>query len=183
VQSELFNGGEGVELPLSRRGVPAGTVEIVMEGSCAQLRATMKDPGDGLYRAVLTGALGELPVGVMAPEGGGLVARRRVYRRDVQALGELRGAEARCFRRFGECWRLTKDGGGLLSEKELSCRLEQEGEVWYRREGEVLHIAIPWRDGAPFPLETLFCLARVERVQGERCVLYRFDEKRGPLLP
>ena len=31
--------------------------------------------------------------------------------------------------------------------------------------------------GAPFPLEALFCLGRVEQVEGTRCVVYAFREE------
>ena len=47
------------------------------------------------------------------------------------------------------------------------------------RERETL-LALPYDEEAPFPLPELFCLARVERVRGRRCVIYRLDEKKSP---
>ena len=45
------------------------------------------------------------------------------------------------------------------------------------REGELLLLALPLEPGAPFPLEALFCLGRVEQVEGTRCVVYAFREE------
>ena len=42
---------------------------------------------------------------------------------------------------------------------------------------ELLLRALPLEPGAPFPLEALFCLGRVEQVEGTRCVVYAFREE------
>ena len=41
----------------------------------------------------------------------------------------------------------------------------------------LLLLALPLEPGAPFPLEALFCLGRVEQVEGTRCVVYAFREE------
>ena len=43
-------------------------------------------------------------------------------------------------------------------------------------------LALPAEAGRPFPLECLFCLGRLERVEGEVCVVYAFQEEE-PVLP
>ena len=43
-------------------------------------------------------------------------------------------------------------------------------------------LALPAEEGRPFPLECLFCLGRLERVEGQRCVVYAFREEE-PVLP
>ena len=45
------------------------------------------------------------------------------------------------------------------------------------REGMVLLVALPLEEGRPFPLEALFCLGRMECVEGRRCVVYAFREE------
>jgi len=172
-----------VELPLSRRGVPAGTVEIVMEGSCAQLRATMKDPGDGLYRAVLVGEKGERLLGVMEPSQGELTLCRRIYDRDIRALGALKRGEARRSIAFSpqQRWQAVEDPARLFGDPFWQQRLKDCGKSWFRREGELLYLALPLEGGKPFPLVTLFCLARREDIAGQCCVRYAFDENEQPV--
>ena len=46
----------------------------------------------------------------------------------------------------------------------------------------LLLLALPAEEGRPFPLECLFCLGRLERVEGQRCVVYAFQEEE-PVLP
>ena len=40
-----------------------------------------------------------------------------------------------------------------------------------------LLLALPLEEGRPFPLEALFCLGRIQRVEGRRCVIYAFREE------
>ena len=138
----------------------------------------MEDPGDGLYRAALRGERGELMLGVLAPEGGMLTLRRMVYTRDVAALGRLVEGEARQsfpFRPAG--WRETRCPAQLFHSRFLIDRLRPAGRGWWRREGSVLLLALPLEEGKPFPLEALFCLGRIQRVEGSRCVVYAFREE------
>ena len=142
-------------------------------------------PGDGLYRAFLTGEGGELALGVLAPEEGRLTVRRRLYHRDVAPLGKLLRGEARRSFRFQEtglCWRETACPAQLFRGRFLRERLQNRGRAWWRREGTVLLLALPLEEGKPFPLEALFCLGRIEEIEGRRCVVYAFREEE-PVLP
>lgn len=144
----------------------------------------MADPGDGLYRAFLVGERGELPLGVMEPSGGRLSVCRRLYARDIAALGRLEQGEARLSFRFQEAlWQETGMPGRLMAAPELRKRLEKIPRAWHRREGERLLLALPLERGKPFPLETLFCLARVTTVEGRLCAVYAFDGKGRPVSP
>ena len=158
-------------------GEAAGEVALCPEGARTVIRASMEDPGDGLYRAWLVGERGELALGVMEPGGGRLTACRRVYRRDVEALGQLRRGEARCSLRFGgeTPWRETERPAGLFRSGFFQSRLGRFGRAWHRREGERLELALPLEKGGPFPLEALFCLGRLEKVEGRLCVVYAFQ--------
>ena len=71
-----------------------------------------------------------------------------------------------------DVWRALPEGP-LFRCARLDCALICE------RERETL-LALPYDEEAPFPLPELFCLARVERVRGRRCVIYRLDEKKSP---
>lgn len=165
------------------RGTCQGEIALRTEGNRTEVRAVMEDPGDGLYRAALCGGSGELLLGVLAPENAVLALRRKLYSRDVAALGPLLRGEARCSFQFQKsAWQETNCPAELLEESFLRQRLEQIDFAWWRREGELLYLALPLAEGRPFPLETLFCLARPEQVGGRPCAVYAF---RGgePVLP
>ena len=185
VQSESFWGGRRMErVKLYCRGACRGEITLAPDGARTEIRAAMEDPGDGLYRAVLVGQEGELLLGVMEPAGKGLQLCRRPYHRDVRHVGELLRGEARCSFLFGDtaCWHETGDPAQLFRGAFLQSRLRAVGRAWWRREGGLLLLAIPLEQGRGFPLESLFCLARIERVKGSRCVVYAFDEQEKPVL-
>ncbi len=153
-----------------------GEIALCPQGSRVEVRAVMEDPGDGLYRAVLCGGNGELPVGVLAPENGVLEARRLLYRRDLEGLGEPLRGEARCSFHFqAACWRETRCPAELFQSEFWGSRLEPQELGWWRREGDRLYLALPLAEDRPFPLETLFCLARVESVEGRTCAVFMFQ--------
>ena len=170
-------------LPLYCQDQRRGEVTLSLwgpNGARTEIRTSMDDPGDGLYRAFLLGERGELALGVLAPEDGRLTVCRRLYNRDGAALGKLLRGEARRSFRFEEtglCWRETCCPAQLFHSRFLIDRLRSAGRGWWRREGSVLLLALPLEEGKPFPLEALFCLGRIQRVEGSRCVVYAFREE------
>lgn len=169
-------------LPLYCQGERRGEVTLTLwgtNGARTEITAAMDDPGDGLYRAFLLGERGELPLGVLVPDGGRLTVCRRLYNRDVTALGRIHRGEARRSFRFednGSSWRETCCPAQLFQSRFLQERLRSQGCSWWRREGSLLLLALPLEADRPFPLETLFCLGRIERVEGRQCVVYAFRE-------
>ena len=174
-------------LPLTGPNGERGELTVCPQGVRTELRACLDDPGDGLYRAFLLGEHGELALGVLAPEGGRLALCRKLYSRDVAALGPLLRGEVRRSFRFQDaprtvqaessCWRETCCPAQLFQSLFLQSRLRPIGRAWWRREGVLLTLALPLEDGRPFPLEALFCLGRVQCVEGVRCVVYTFREE------
>ena len=174
-------------LPLTSQGGARGEVTVCPQGARTELRASLDDPGDGLYRAYLLGERGELALGVLPPEGGRLALCRRLYSRDVAALGPLLRGEARRSFRFQDTpqaappvqssWHETRCPAQLFQSRFLQNRLRPIGRAWWRREGVLLRLALPLEEGRPFPLEALFCLGRVQCVEGVRCVVYTFREE------
>ena len=164
-------------------GEQRGEVSLQPEGNRVRIRSAMTDPGDGLYRAALSGPGGQTLLGVMEPAGGELVVCRRLYARDVSALGTPLRGEAWCSFRFQDAgWRETDCPARLFRDRFLQNRLRSVGRAWWRREGDLLLLALPLEDGEPFPLEALFCLARIGQVEGRRCAIYAFKEEE-PVLP
>ena len=70
--------------------------------------------------------------------------------------------------------------GSFFRSARLDCALSLLSGAMVREEKRGKLLALPYSESAPFPLPELFCLARVERVRGRRCVIYRLDEKKSP---
>lgn len=176
-------------LPLYCQGEQRGEVTTALwgvNGARVEIHAAMDDPGDGLYRAYLIGEQGEYPLGVLAPEGGRLRVCRRVYHRELAALGTPIRGEARrsfLFENRGDGWRETRCPAQLFQDTFLAERLRSYGRGWWRRDRDVLLLALPLEKGKPFPLELLFCLGKVRCVEGVRCVVYGFREEEPVLWP
>ena len=80
-----------------------------------------------------------------------------------------------------DVWRALPEGP-LFRSARLDCALTRlSGALVCERERETL-LALPYDEGAPFPLPELFCLARIGTVGGRKCVIYRVDEKNSPIL-
>ena len=77
----------------------------------------------------------------------------------------------------------VRDPGRLLADPALRRCLEGTPRALRRREGERQLLAFPVEEGRPFPLEPLFCLARIRRVEGQLCAVYAFDREGRPLVP
>ena len=80
-----------------------------------------------------------------------------------------------------DVWRALPEGP-LFRSARLDCALTRlSSALVCERERETL-LALPYDEGAPFPLPELFCLARIGTVGGRKCVIYRVDEKNSPIL-
>lgn len=171
--------GESMEAcKLLCRGACLGEVSFDVQNGCTEIRASMTDPGDGLYRAFLLGPRGERLLGVLEPvEEQKLVLCRRRYTRDIAALGRPLHGEARRSFLFqpSDGWRETARPGTLFESAFLRERLGRVPRAWWKREEETLRLAIPLERGRPFPLEPLFCLAKIQRVEGRLCAVYAFQ--------
>ena len=170
-------------LQLYCRGEHCG--EAVMKEAEGRLEicAQMRDPGDGLYRAVLMGERGELSLGVMEPKDGMLVLRRRPQLCDVARIGAVRSVQVGCSFSFRKksVWQKTDCPGELFRDPFLRAQLSGQGQAWWKRTEERLSVAFPLRTDAAFPLEALFCFARAEHVEGTLCMIFAFDRHEMPL--
>ena len=164
------------------RGKCCGSATLKDDGARVEICVQMEDPGDGLYRAVLEGKRGQLPLGVMESVDGQLTLRRRPERCEVERIGPVRCVLAGCAFAFGQkrAWNETHEPAQLLRSEFFRSRLTPR-RAWWRRERGNLTLALPMRGDAPFPLETLFCFACVERVENELCITYRFDADENPV--
>ncbi len=170
------------QVELYCQGVRCGEATLRDAGERVEICAQMEDPGDGLYRALLEGERGQLSLGVMEPKAGMLVLRRRPERCEIARIGPVQCVRAGCAFSFRKkrVWNMTQEPSELFRDEFLRSRLAPQ-RAWWRREQGKLTVALPLRTDAAFPLEALFCLARVERVENELCVTYVFDEQEIPV--
>lgn len=86
-----------------------------------------------------------------------------------------------------EWYPLKGDGSGLwgrpfFGNKRLDAELAATPDVRWRAEGGTRCLALPYAADRPFPLVELFCFARVERVCGRECAVYRVDGNGFPVV-
>lgn len=165
------------------RGAAHGEATLEKEDGRVDIRLAMDDPGDGLYRAMLVGTRGQLPLGVLEPGDGCLTLRRRPCRGDVERLGGSLRVQTECSFAFRKKhpWQKTACPAELVNSGFLRERLAGVSRAWWRRGKGNVTLALAWEEGQPFPLEALFCFGRVDAVDGCRCVIYTFDEQGAPL--
>lgn len=169
-----------------------GSLTVGEDGPRVRLEAVRPNDGKGLYKVWLWGLSGRMLLGTMAPEGEVLRLSRVISRTSLEGQGcwPPTGAEAVMAFSFvrraaagGHGWSWEEDPARLLHDPVLVNSARAWGGMWRRTEGEDFLLAAPWRGDGEFPMIALFCLARVEEVEGRRCAVWRFRCDGTPILP
>ncbi len=164
-----------------------GTLAVRQDGPRVRLEAERPADGRGLYKVWLRGRQGErrLLLGTLAPEGGRLRLCRVLSLDTLERSGcwPVTGAEAPLAFPFQstERWVREPDPGRLLADPVL--RRQVRGAMLCRRGRGGFSLAAPLRTDGPVPLESLFCLARAERLEGRPYLVWEFDQKGAPVVP
>ncbi len=168
-----------------------GTLRAREEDLWVRLEVVRPDDGRGLYKVWCTGAGGEFLLGTLVPQGGGLCLERRVARRTLEESGAWPLTGGKCVMVYSFTDR-TKGQGDWHREEhpEDFCRdpvvracLKGAQGLLSRENGAVRQLAAPFSICKPILLNTLFCLAQVEKRQGRRYLVWSFDRRGRPLLP
>ena len=143
-------------------GISAGRAEVQRQGEETVFTVTAR-LDDGLWRIIARGSAGELTLGVL--EGGEHTLHRRFSSALTDRLGQVESVTARrsAITRMESEWR---EACGAL------CRSRGAGHI----------IAIPWRQGEPFPMTEMFCLARVGTMAGRTWVFYTINGEGEPVF-
>lgn len=135
---------------------------------------------DGLWCVWAVGEQGTLRIGIPEPVGNRLRIRRRFSRQLTMPLGSLLRGELRSPADEREPW-------VPLASSALAAPLRQKLQglrgVLSCQEGSLHLIAIPRNDIVPFPLESMFCFARLRSVKGRECWVFAFDGHGWPQMP
>lgn len=171
-QACFLRAGEGesrVEVPVCLNARRVGTLRMEPSGADTVFRACCAGLPTGLYGLYACGGRGELLLGVTED---GCLHRRFSAAMTAQA-GDVTRCEARPVQ--ASAWRAVSKADGLPWPV-------PEGTL-LRREGGTAGLAVPWPQGAPFPLTELFCFAAVGRREGARYVFFTFSGGWTPVMP
>lgn len=172
------------KFPLLWDSRPVGELTAEQETLYTWFTARCRLPGEGLWCAWAVGDLGELRLGVLEPEGERAVIRRRFSQRMTAPLGrllrgELRPAQGKSAQ---PDWEQAPEPDRLFRAPWLRQRLRGVRGVLTRTEGGCRYVAMPYDKEKCFPLTTLFCFARIQRIGGHEYVVYAFDAQESPVF-
>ena len=142
--------------------------------------------GDGIYKVWIWGDGGEMLLGTLVPEGDRLILGRAIWQMELRRSGcwPVRGGRCRLAVPFS-----TRQPDGWYWEEDPARFVDREtveiGEwrrMLARKTKEGTKLALPWRREESIPLAALFCLAGVEQIRGECCLVWKFDSAGKPCL-
>lgn len=142
---------------------------------------------DGIYKVWICGDRGDMLLGTLVPEGERLVLGRTVWQMELLRCGcwPVRGGRCRLAVPFGarqtDGWYWEEDPARLVDRE--TARLGEWRRMLARRTDNGVELAAPWHREEPIPLSALFCLAWTENIQGETCLVWKFDQHGKPCLP
>ncbi len=171
-------------MELELRG--GGRLFMREEGGLVVLDVQREDDRRGLYKVWLHGRQEKMLLGTLAPEGGRLCLRRRVFRQELERKGCWPVTAGECVMAFpftgrGGGWQREEHPGRLVTQELKRCFADRV--ALYRPETDGFLLALGFDPCRPFPVPPLFCLAKCQRVEGRNCVVFRFDREGTPVLP
>lgn len=173
------------KFPLLWAGAPVGELAVEREMLYTCFTAQCRLPEEGLWCAWAVGERGELRLGILEPHGTQADLRRRFSGQMTAPLGRLLRGELRPAGegRSQAAWEAAEDPSALFRTPWLRQRLRGASGVLTRKTGERRWLALPYDPGKPFPLEPLFCFARLRKLGERRFVVYAFDKREWPVNP
>ena len=164
-----------------------GVLEYRQEGGRVKFSAERERDEAGLYKVWLRGR-GDLLLGTLIPEGEKLRLDRVLTVKELERNGcwPPERAEVRLVFPFG---RGKNDGWTVISAlpeliQDPLLRRSLRGRLWSRRgENGGCLVAAVFQTDRPVPLEPVFCLGRVEELEGRACLVWEFDGGGRPILP
>lgn len=167
---------------------PNGVVTLRQEGDLALCRAIRTDLRGSIWKAWLLGGSGRVLLGTLIPEGGALRLRRVVPVAQLQRQGVWPPAGAElcqtdtAFPESPDGWQCIDCPARLMKEPLLRNALRNTERALLRQDGEGFTLGFPFDEKSPFPLSPLFCLCRVEQMNGKACLLFSFNRQGCPRL-
>ena len=177
-----------VPYPFYIDGQKEGSFTAQLQGQKTVFTITARDGGKGLYKAFLCGSAGRLPLGSLLPQGGSLYLKRSVPNETLKCIGKLqRGEGILSFlspkaQSVPEGWRQEPNPQRLFQDPLLSRALGQTSGALVREAGDRTLLALPIYGGV-FPLTPLFCLSRIETLDGRDYAVFCVTKDGVPGIP
>ena len=166
---------------------PGGAVTVRREENQAICQAIRASDGGGFYKAWLYGEGKRFLLGTLIPEGGALRLRRTLPIVQLERRGvwppvgaEILPAALTGGNRPPAGWSWVDCPGRLLRDPAAEAAGRNLARALLRRGEEGFELAFPFDPSAPFPLEPLFCLGRLKRLDRGWHVLFSFSARGCP---
>lgn len=170
------------KFPLLWAGASIGELCVEQEALYTCFTACCRLPEEGLWCAWAVGEQGELRLGILEPAGEEAVIRRRFSRRMTAPLGSLLRGELRSAASAGADWEAAPEPEQLFRTPWLRRQLQGTAGVLIRRQEGRRELALPYDPRRAFPLEQLFCFARLRQLGEGVYVVYCFDQREWPVF-
>ncbi|WP_295580770.1 hypothetical protein [uncultured Oscillibacter sp.] len=171
--------------PILWEGRNAGELTVEGEALYTWFSARCRPPREGLWCVWAVGERGELRLGVLEPAGEQAAIRRRFSQRMTEPLGRLLRGELRPAGESREtpAWTPAAEPERLFRTLWLRRQLHgvQGALTWQTGDGQ-RRLALPCDTKKPFPLPSLFCFARLGRIQGADYWIFAFDREEWPVF-
>lgn len=160
-----------------------GRLCLTEDGAFVRCEATRPNDGRGIYKVWLQGRGNDFLLGTLIPEGDGLRLCRRVSRDSLERADCWPVKSGRCvlalsFLRKG--W--VREAVEPRMSDSILRRAARGLSALVREDGDGFAIALPFDTARPFALAPVFCFARMERVEGRLCAVFRFDAQGRPQM-
>ena len=144
--------------------------------------ARCRCPEEGIWCAWAVGDRGELRLGVLEPCGEQAAIRRRFSRQMTAPLGKLLRGEIRPAGAPPENWDPAERPERLFRAAWLQQLLQGAEGALTRTEEGWRYVALPYDAKKRFPMETLFCFARIRQIRGKPYAVFHFDGEEQPVM-
>ena len=173
------------KFPLVLNGKPLGELTAERESLDTWFAVRCRLPGDGLWCAWAVGDRGVLRLGVLESVGDRACLRRKFSDRMTAPVGRLIRGELRplCLPRNSGEWERVQEPEQLFHTPWLREQLRGRNSVLKRSQNGKILIAIAYDKEKAFPMEQLFCFAKMEMLQQRAYLVFAFDEKERPAFP
>lgn len=151
------------------------TVEREMRHTCFVAQVCL--PQDGLWCLWVVGDKGTLRLGVLEPNTGDVLLRRRFSEQLVMPIGKVVRGEIRPVKERGYEWEPVMSGEQVFMSAWLQKKLCGQGGMLRKRCGDIQYIAIPYDKCNAFTAVELFCFARLLDIRGALYLTLCFNEK------
>lgn len=165
------------KFPVCWKERAVGELTVEKEALYTWFAARVALPREDLWSAWAIGTGGELRLGVLEPEDGGAMIRRRFSDRMIAPIGKLLRGEIRPAVKNMQSWEAVLRPETLFRTPNLSKYLGGQNGILKKETDSGFLVAFPYDKGKTFPLADLFCFADLCVMDGRTYVKFSFNRE------